>query len=281
MTASNFSPMTDEEYAEAFSCIMTQSNIHDQFLLAMKPIMDATLDPISLMSIGAGTAARENEMIYRCGMKVSRFHAIEPNVGHLQVLQDTTSQWEGIQVSIDGNYFDDAYSMAAEEKFDLILMVHAIYYIPNPAGVIERARSFLKPNGQLLVFVGTEKGSGISSSEKLSHIAGRKNPHFVCLPDICSAMDQNDIPYTVKEYPRQLDVTDFLRDPETFHGAISFALHVDYRKMDAALKEEIHLGVKSKAVEKEGKFFQITKHAMIKVEPRPVSVHRTGLRSTL
>ena len=155
---STFRILSNEEYPEMFRTFIGSSN---QNTLVRNEVIQAIVNsykdtPCDMMSIGAGVGWLEDEIIKHPDLNVNSVLAIEPNVDHAEKLKEKSVDWIDTQCYIDTSYFDEKYETTM--KFDIILMAFSIYYSKSPINTVIRAKSFLKPGGQILIVIRGEKG---------------------------------------------------------------------------------------------------------------------------
>ena len=153
--------------------------------------------------------------------------------------------------------FDEKYGRNRDMKFDLILMVHVVYYMD--------ARSFLTKTGKLLIFVMADKIGGLSNTEDLAMIGGERNPHYFTSKTLVSALAENGIQHQVMEFPRKLNVTQFIE--ENAIDVITFLLLTNYLELESWLREEIREKVVREAVRGgEGRWVLVGNCALVTVQ---------------
>ena len=150
-------PLTEEEYSHAFKAFLRCSDHLSDMLGLIEPVVASfSGKPVSVMSIGAGTGCFEDEMVRKLGLKISHFHAVEPNKDLHKLLTQTMLSWQNVKFKIEEKYFTEEYE--TRHKFDLILMSHCLYNMDNVPKVLSKARSLLEENGKLAVFIHSEIG---------------------------------------------------------------------------------------------------------------------------
>ena len=124
--------LTDEEYAKVFDTFSKDSsrnsNIENGII---RPLLSKFADKsIDIMSIGAGTGWIEDKIIKHPTSRVNSLLAVEPNPEHADEQREKSKNWTDTVTDIDITFFDENYATA--KKFDVILMVHFIYYVKKP-----------------------------------------------------------------------------------------------------------------------------------------------------
>ena len=207
--------------------------------------------PLHLMSIGAGTGLFEDKLIRKYGLAVDYFHAIEPNEKLLEELERTVAKWN-VKYTIEKTYFTSEYH--TKEKFDLILMSHCLYYIPNPAEAICSAKSFLKEDGKLLIFHQSERGVCEVHRKFLSLASLKRAPllfinHGISIEDLSYALQRKGIEHYIREEPSYIGMEDFIEKRGSH--VVSFMLQTWYENLPLSTQEEIYIFVKNRCTNPE------------------------------
>ena len=249
--ANIFKILTDEEYARMFKTFIRNSS---QNMLVRNEVIQSLVDnysdgPFDLMSIGAGVGWLEDEIIKHPSLKVKTILAIEPNPEHAEKLEEKSNEWIDTQCNIDTSYFDDSYETAM--KFDVVLLVHSIYYTKSPINTIIKAKSFLKPGGQVLIVLRGERGG--------LELAACLHKQVKIDPSICTynwegsvqlieELKRNGIKYQIQNFTDLHDVTDFIErnNTPTSSDTVSFLLHTKYEDLNTELQDEIYKVVRSR-----------------------------------
>ena len=180
---------------------------------------------------------------------MQHFLAVEPNIENVKELKRRVANSpSSINILIDERYFDENYKQEnLASNFDLILMVHSIYYMDRIAEVVAHAKTFLNPKGKLVLFVHEDACYGLSNSETLATIDGCRNPHFFTSLSVSDELKRIAIEHEMIHFPhfRKMRVDD--------EEVISFALYTEYTALDEDLKMEISEMFKAKAVCCDGK----------------------------
>ena len=249
-----FKMLTDEEYAKMFLTFKNKSN-EDAIIrnAIIKPIIEKYADKsIDIMSIGAGNGWLEDEIIRHPQMKVKSILAIEPNPEHAKKLQEKSLQWTQTTAKIDQTYFNEKYETV--QKFDVILLVHSIYYLDNAIDAIIKLNFFLKSGGQIMIVVDGHQGG--------YEVASRVYEQMDCVPPIrrllirvangiiAQGLQQNNIKFMLQNGTTLFDVTDFIKKEDTTScsDVISFFLHTKYEGLDKELQDDIYKIVKERVI---------------------------------
>ena len=265
-------PITDEEYAQLYITLKRRS---DQDAIIRNGTMKSILSKydgktIDVMSIGAGIGWLEDEIIKHPHLKVNSMLAIEPNPEHAEKLREKSTTWNDTIGIVDTSYFNENYDTA--RKFDVILIIHSIYYVENPADAIIKLRSFLKPGGHVLVAVRGEKGGYDLITRVYKHY--KIAPSAIIFGGVCNAamltdrFKKNGIKYQVQEVMALHDVSDFIEKKAVpfANDCISFLIHTMYENLDRELQNDIYKFVKDYVILKDNRYMFGHLNSFIEVE---------------
>ena len=242
--------LTQDEYAKVYRTFKRNSQQDDIVRNAVTEFIlhEFGRNSIDIMSIGSGTGWLEDHLVKHPKLKVESLLAIEPNLYHVEAMQEKSANWTDTIFELDSSSFGADYR--TEKRFDVIIMVHMIYYIKNPIDAIIKAKSFLKHGGKIIIAVQGEKG-GYELTAAVYEEVMRSAPltyTYNCIHGglIVDGLRKEGIPFTIKEAVDFLDVTDFVGRVESPNcsDAISLYLHTMYEYLDDESKEEIYKKVK-------------------------------------
>lgn len=263
----SFPMFSEQGYAAAFAAYnelhQEQERLH---ALAGMIVNGFKQKSLALLSIGAGTGSFEEALIKEYGLSLDYYHAIEPNDDHLKQLESIVSKLN-VKYTIDKACFTPQIKI--EEKFDMILMSHCLYFIPNAIEAVMHAKSFLKPNGKLLVFHMTEEGPCEVIRRFLS-LASLDPPlvyvnNGISLEDVSANLTQNGIHNYIERATNHLDVGNFIAKRD--NTAISFLTQTPYENLPQFIQDEIYNLVREKCINPEpGKYLLYHPTAMLVVE---------------
>ena len=252
MKNSHFSPISDEEYTQLYITFKQNSN---QDMLVRNGIITHILNKyggksIDLMSIGAGIGWLEDEIIRHSGVKVSSILAIEPNPEHAEKLKEKSTGWRDTISYIDTSFFTENYDTTM--RFDVILMIHSIYYLENPIDAIIKLKSFLKIGGQVMIVVRGEKG-GFELVTKMQEYF--KIPQSKLIYGslynagmLVDGLKKKSVEYQIQEQMVLVDVSNFIEKKNTplSNDCVSFLLHTIYENLDKELQDGIYQMVRDR-----------------------------------
>ena len=266
-----YQALDDSEYAEFFGTYLEHSTSEYKAMLKLsKPVVDSfEQKPIDLLSVGAGTLCFEKSLIEMVGLKVNYLYAIEPNEKHLEELKSAITELTQ-NYYIDPVYFTTEFS--TEKRFDMVLMSHCLYYMPDPVGVILKAKSLLKPNGKVVIFLVGELGAYELNTYLSQHVelfGESYNNHNISSKEISEALTNNELCHEVRLELSGLEVHDFItrNATPTANHVISFMVQTKYEFLAQNLQDGIYDMVKERSsIGKDGKYIFKNNNAMIIVE---------------
>lgn len=260
--------INEEIYARTFATFIESSTEYREMIELMKPFVEGfNGKPIHLMSIGAGNGCLEGDLIKKFGLKASFFYAVEPNKELRVRLQKEISEWSIDDHEIIPDYFTTDFK--TEKRFDLIMMSHCLYYMKDPIGVVMTAKSLLKPNGKIVIFIQTEQGGNELYNHFLKHVEPSSGPisdHALSSAQIIGAFGKAGIEYGFQYGPSTLDVTDFIekRATQKRYCVVTFFLQTKYEDLPEKLQTEIYEMVKERCfIDEDGKYMFKHPTAMI------------------
>ena len=242
--------LIDEEYAKVYSTFKNNSQQDDIVRDAVTKFIlhEYGSKSVDVMSIGPGIGWLEDDLVKHPQLKIKSLLAIEPNPRYIEKLREKSGKWKDTIVEIDPSCFDVGY--ATEERFDVIMMIHSIYYMKDPIDAIMHAKSLLKHGGKIIMFIQGEKG-GCELVFSVREQLGRQVPSISSynrLTDvvIVDALKKRNISCRVQDFTDFHDLTDFIKRKETpnCNDTISFFFHTKYEDLDDAVRDVIYQKVK-------------------------------------
>lgn len=254
-------PLTEEEYAQTFAVFgedpsgIRSSKIADTFI-SENNLRD---NPVSLLSVGAGTGNFEVEMVRELGLNLGYICAIEPNKEHVIKLEQAL-QGLGVEYDVDTSFFDKNFCFEQEhqDKFDVILFCQSLYGFADPHGAVLHATNFLKPTGKMLILI---QGEG-AKPDVFSYLVGRSDPqvfsprkcfgdHSLTAEQIASKLretsrdlkqESRDLKITTMQDLRYIDVDEFVRRTGTAERdfKVDFMLQARYERLSEEARRVVY-----------------------------------------
>ena len=158
--SSDLVPLSDARYLEAHGIYEGRSDQQRLIIDWFGDRVAPTLPPdgsFRVLSIGCGSGILDVSIATRLLEQTNDLHyvGVDPNQieceAFLQQFTDPSldSSQHKARVEVVPATFED---FEAGCSFDLIHFVHSLYYMPDPAAALEKARKLLAPGGRLVVF---------------------------------------------------------------------------------------------------------------------------------
>ena len=239
-----YNPLTDEEYAKLFSTLKCKS---DESAVIANEVKKQLLNkfgskPIDIMNIGAGVGWLEDDLIKHSDFKVNSVLSIEPNLEHAEKLREKSATWKDTVSDIDVSYFSAKFETA--KKFDVIFLVHSIYYFDNVVEIIIKLKSFLKVDGIILIVIAGEKGGHelLPLIQQQMNIQPSTSNFSTDILSLGADLTKEAIKFQIGNRTVFHDVSDFIESKGAPNccDTISFFLHTKYESLHKKLQDEIY-----------------------------------------
>ncbi|NES65125.1 MAG: methyltransferase domain-containing protein, partial [Okeania sp. SIO2D1] len=244
-------PLDDEFYAESYelrkaASTMTVAAI-DWFRNNVTELLEGNYsrsqkdDTFSVLSIGSGEGDIDLEIIQSLIAKLNprwkqlKYVALEPNPIHrdrfLQRL-DQASFGKNVKVSVRDEYFEPG-RFEQEQKYDLVVLTHVLYYFDEPYQAIQSALKQTKEGGRVVIVHQTATGIPQIQREFMLEAKGNQNEMFTA-EDIRNLLDTQSHPNQYHHVDARLDVTECLQGRENGVKIMSFCMECDLRQLQEA-----------------------------------------------
>lgn len=114
-------------------------------------------DHLSMLSIGCAAGELDTHILAAAAERAGtvEYVGIEPDALQCErFIERLAPDANGrIRVSAYNLCFED---FSASDSYDLVMMVHSLYYMADPAAAIEKALGLVKPGGRLVVLLASE-----------------------------------------------------------------------------------------------------------------------------
>lgn len=193
------------------------------------------------LSLARSLVAEGDELVYV---------GVDPNSAQCAAFEEffAGAELPGVELEIEVATFDEFES---PHDFDVIHFVHSLYYMPDPAAALARARRMLAPGGQL-VFVQAPR-------EELNELAVRfydKSYERATLfaDDLSEILAGWDWSVERTRLDARVDVTAFVEDePEVGAALRDFIVQVDGGRLPADVQDLIERYLRLVAFQREGR----------------------------
>ncbi|MEW6386611.1 MAG: class I SAM-dependent methyltransferase [Thermodesulfobacteriota bacterium] len=236
-------PLGPEAYARCFATFRSISNEWQAMLKWSGEVLPGLLpakEQLSILSVGSGTGEFDVEFarLLQAKFKSLQYVTIEPNLTECRQLQSriAASHLDKIQFEIDPVAFEN---FPRQQRFDLILFSHCLYYLPDRDQALTQARDLLLGSGLLLIFHQTPQGIDQIQQRFMRRVKGDENEMFTSR-EIQAILEGHRLPYRLEVLESFLDVTScFQPDSPTGRELLSFFLESDVRQVRPELQQEI------------------------------------------
>ncbi len=241
--AENAPPLSPEAYAHCFLTFRKHSTEWLGMLAWCRERMASLVPPrprLSVMSVGAGNGDFDWRLLPILKNHISNLEYVfvEPSSAMCGRLRERTAREpvDGVEFGLENSCFE---TCGLERSFDLVLLTHCLYYIPDRATALRRAARLAGDNGWVLIFHQTQLGIDQVQKRFIKRIKGTELEMFTSL-DIRNILDRLDLPYRLERIESHIDVSECFRPgSEEGEALLSFFLECDVRHVDPALKQEV------------------------------------------
>gem|GEM_PF-579048 len=241
-------PLDNEFYAESYELRKTASTMTVSAIEWFRSNITVLLEEIysrshqddtfSVLSIGSGEGDIDIEIINSLIPKLNprwkslQYVALEPNPIHRDRFLQRLSQIsfdENVEVSVRDEYFEpDRFEK--EQKYDLVLLTHVLYYFDVPYQAIQSALNQTKEGGRVVIVHQTATGIPQIQCEFMLEAKGNQN-EMLTAEDIKDLLATRLHQYQFYDVETHLEVTECLQRSETGVKIMSFCLECDLRQL--------------------------------------------------
>lgn len=195
---------------------------------------------LSVMSVGAGNGDFDWRLIPILREKVGslEYVFVEPSQAMCRHLRERMLKEpvQGVEFDLETSCFE---TCGLQKVFDMVLLTHCLYYIPDRKAAIEHALRLADDSGLVLIFHQTPHGIDQVQKKFIKQIKGSEQEMFTS-QDIQEVLTQLDAPYRLEQIESHIDVSQCFRPgSEEGEALLSFFLECDVRLIDPVLKQEV------------------------------------------
>lgn len=112
----------------------------------------ARLDPLRILSVGCGSGILDNPLIKSIATTSKRveYTGVDPNAVACRRFQDEFDDQELPNVQLDLRE-ENIETLTSTDRFDIILVVHSLYYFDDPADTLDGLLRLLAPDGKVVI----------------------------------------------------------------------------------------------------------------------------------
>jgi SAM-dependent methyltransferase len=149
-------PLEGEHYASSLAIYEAASDQRQRILAWARESMIPQLDAerASILSVGCGAGDLDREILAASVEQSERvaYVGLEPDARQCQrFLSQMTEESDGrARVEARNAYFED---LQDSQRYDLVILVHSLYYMPDPTEAVDRALSLVDDGGHLVILL--------------------------------------------------------------------------------------------------------------------------------
>ena len=233
-------PLTGERYASCLSSYEQASSQRQQILAWVRRELVPRLstDSASVLSIGCGAGDLDKELLAAIAGHSARvsYCGVEPDTAQCERFAAAMGAEANERIRIEAHNVGFE-SFPVRQSYDLVLMVHSLYYMPDPAGAIDKALSLVKDQSQLVVLLAANDTLNELSSS-FWQIEADRVAWFS--EDLSAYLDMQGWPFTSEKIEARLDMTPcFDANSVTGSEIADFLAHVSTRELPDHLQDMI------------------------------------------
>ncbi len=147
--------LSDERFDQAHELFEQSSNQQAsilRWLLALCRTNDRAQSPQRILSVGCGNGILDIPLIREISdcWDLVNYTGVEPNLTACRRFLDGFRQDQHANVQLQ-LYNQTVETLEDDQRYDLILAIHSLYYVADPAESIEFLHSMLSPGGRLVI----------------------------------------------------------------------------------------------------------------------------------
>lgn len=141
-----------DETHELFERSSNQQQLLLEWLRDLIQSHCARLDPLRILSVGCGSGILDNPLIKSIAETSKRveYTGVDPNAVACRRFQDEYDNQKLPNVQLD-LWEENIETLTSTDRFDIILVVHSLYYFDDPADTIERLLRLLASDGKVVI----------------------------------------------------------------------------------------------------------------------------------
>jgi len=236
-------PLSAEAYAHCFLTFRKRSTEWLGMLSWCRQRIASLLPArprLSAMSVGAGNGDFDWRLlpIIRDQVQTLEYVFVEPSQAMCSRLRQRMARepLEGVEFDLESSSFE---TCGLQQAFDLVLLTHCLYYIPDRKTALRHASRLAGDSGWVLIFHQTPLGIDQIQKKFIKRIKGTEQEMFTS-QDIQDILVQLNAPYRLEQIESHIDVSECFRPgSEEGEALLSFFLECDVRHIDPVLKKEV------------------------------------------
>lgn len=256
-------PPLDAETDAEFYALRRRASTHTSATIAwlcaelprrLAQLTDRTDDSYRVLSIGSGDGEIDRQVLQtlRAHLAPERplvYHALEPNIVHHATCTRTLAPFDshdGISVQVLRLPYAVPGGFESRERYDLVLIIHVLYYFQQPLDCITHAVGQLTSSGRVLLVHQTEVGIPELQELHMLELCGNRD-QLMTAADVRRQLDAAKLRYEYEEIEAYLDVTECLRGSADGLKILSFCMGCDLRPLEAFRIERLRSSLAARA----------------------------------
>ncbi|MGI9590986.1 MAG: class I SAM-dependent methyltransferase [Myxococcota bacterium] len=161
-------PLEGERYATCLATYEAASDQRQRILawFAGDVVPGLSSERAAVLSVGCGAGELDRELLAAGAEAVSEvsYVGIEPDTNQCQRFAASMgfADDENVQVEAHNTSFE---AFGEDRRFDVVLMVHSLYYMDDPCGAIAKALELVRDGGRLVILIASnDRLNELSSS---------------------------------------------------------------------------------------------------------------------
>lgn len=236
-------PLSSEAYAHCFLTFRKYSTEWLSMLRWCRQRLATCLpvkSPFRALSVGAGNGDFDWRLlpILKAHISSLEYIFVEPSQAMCRRLRQRigSQPLHGVKFDLESSCFE---TCPLEQTFNLVLLTHCLYYIPDRETAIGHASRLAGESGSVLIFHQTPLGIDQVQKKFIKRIKGTEQEMFTS-HDIQKILARRHTPNQLEQIESYIDVSEcFLRGSTEGEALLSFFLECDVRHIDPALKREV------------------------------------------
>ncbi len=189
----------------------------------------------AILSVGSGEGDIDIEIIKAIqpylGSKKLKYDALEPNLRHYERFLDRINRMPldaSLSLAIYNVYFDQ---FSTNQQYDVVLLIHVLYYFDDPYQAIRQALRYTKPGGRVVII--HQSSTGIPEIQRKHMYKLKSNvDELFTTDDIKKSLDNGGEQYRFFNIDAHLEVTECLKRSEVGLKIMSFCMECDLSQID-------------------------------------------------
>jgi len=265
-------PLTPAQYAHCFRAYQSISGERHAMLCWVRDVLRKAWPGrrhLTVLSVGCGTGTFDQRVlqVLSSDRRTLNYIGLEPNEKHRRTFltRITRRPLPGINLALQATPFEHYTS---RRRFDLVLLTHCLYYIPDRDRAIRKAMDFLRTDGRVIICHQTPLGIDQIQRRFLKRVKGRDNEMFSSR-DLQALLDRRGLAYCLEILDNTLDISScFIPHDKTGQELLSFFLESDTRCLPPAVRREILVFLKTLSIRREKRRLLIHPMAMFSIVRR-------------